>query len=618
MQFNKRFIFLFSLILGILALLAFFCEDIKTETEFPVNFILQSDGTEEVVKYWENAQNEIYVFLPSYAKLADLSVCTQTDAKVTLGGIQIHDKLSCGDFLLDEVYDFTMRGKESDVFRKLVFVKSENMPTMYIDVRSGNMDYIHMDKDHKEPATIRVYDENGLLLHTGEMESFKGRGNSSWGAAKKPYNITFAKQVNLLGMGSAQRWVLLAEGFESCINIRNRIVYEFARDLNLPFTPDARWVDVYLNGEYAGIYLLSERNEVQETRVNISQHDSFMVSLEYEYRLQDAGHAYVKTDSGQALRIHYSDMDSDELDATFQSLENALLASDGVDPVTGKHWQNLIDLDSWVRKYLLEEVFGNGDGGSLSQYFYRDGNDPEGKIYAGPIWDYDMAMGGYDVWYRNEFNFLVMNRTAKEQGFGNMWFHSLYEDEKFYNRLVELYEAEFLPLLNQLTAEKLDVYIREAAGAHRMDGIRWGFSEKTITDELLYIRKFLGERTTFLSDLWLNNTKYHIVRVDTGKAELYGYFAIPDGEFLPELPEYGGTVGLGWFRADTDEPFDITQPIYEDLQIYKKVDAFQIPRVHYAPFFTLVAGLMMLILFNRFQSRKNERSKNGCKQKISA
>ena len=611
MRCNKMIIGLFSLCLILLGLFAGTFRD-APEAALPgeISFRIGSGENAEQIRCWENNENTVYVFLPGYAQLSDVRIRTEGESRYLINGTEVSEGDTCAAYALEDIHSLEIRAGGRQAQKKLVFVKSGEIPVMHIDVQSGSMDYIHMDKDNKESGTLRLYDAAGKLLCKDTLQTIKGRGNSSWGAEKKPYNLVLSTQKDLLGMGAAQRWVLLAEGYQSSINIRNKIVYDFASAAGLSYSPECRWVDLYLNGEYAGLYLLSERNEVHENRVDISGDGHFLVSLEFEYRLQEAGNPYVRTDDGQSLRIHSSGLEDGELDSIWQSVENALTSENGIDPLSGKSWKDLIDMDSWARKYLLEEMFGNGDGGSLSQFFYRRGNDPEGKIYAGPVWDYDMAMGGYDVWLKHYTNYFVMDRSEKEKGYGNPWFQSLYRKPEFRSLVEELYETEFLPLMERLQSEGLDAYYEYAEDAHRSDGIRWGTDESAIKYEKAYIRNFLTDRTAFLSEIWMDHVPYHVVRVDTGRAWIYGYFAVKPGECLPELPSYEEAGGIGWFDAETDEPFDVTQPIWEDAEIYVKVQSFQIPKVHYVPVIGMTAIFAGLVVVSIYRTRKNRRREN--------
>lgn len=608
MRCNKIIIGLFSLCLILVGIIAWSFRDVSgASMPGEIFFQIGTQENAEQIRCWESDENTVYVFLPGYAKFSDLRIRAEKGVRCWLDGTEVFEGDSFSGYSMDQVYELTVQAGNSRVQKELKFVRSGQVPTLYIDVQSGSMEYIHMDKDHKETGVMRLYDADGNLLCYDVLQTIKGRGNSSWGAEKKPYNLVLSEEKNLLNMGAAQRWILLAEGFQSSINIRNKIVYDFADAAGLAYSPDCRWVDLYLNGTYAGLYLLSERNEVRENRVDISGDGHFLVSLEFEYRLKEAGNPYVRTDGGQVLRIHSSDVESRELDRIWQSVENALASENGIDPVSGKSWKDLIDMDSWARKYLLEEMFGNGDGGSLSQFFYRKGNDPEGKIFAGPVWDYDMAMGGYDIWLKYYTNYFVMDRSEKEKGYGNPWFQSLYRKPEFRSLVEKLYETEFLPLMNRLQAEGLDAYYQYAWDSHRCDGIRWGIAEESIDYERDYIRNFLTDRTAFLSEIWLEHVPYHVVRVDTGRAWIYGYFAVKPGQCLPELPPCEEINGIGWFNLKTDEPFDVTQPIWEDAEIYVKVQPFQIPKIHYIPIIGIIIILMGLCVVSGYRTKKNRR-----------
>ena len=613
MRCNKMIIGVFSLCLILLGLVAgTFREEPEAVLPGEISFRIGSGENTEQIRCWENNENTVYVFLPGYAELADVWIQTEGKSRCLIDGIAVYEGDSCAEYAVEETHCLEIQAGNQHVQKNLIFLKSGEIPAMHIDVQSGSMDYIHMDKNNKESGTLRLYDAAGNLLCKDTLQTIKGRGNSSWGAEKKPYNLVLSTQRDLLGMGEAQRWILLAEGFQSSINIRNKIVYDFAAAAGLPYSPECRWVDLYLNGEYAGLYLLSERNEVHENRVDISGDGHFLMALDFEYRLNNNKNPYVRTDSGQCLRIYSSPLEIQELDRVWQSVENALVAENGIDPVSGKSWKDLIDMESWARKYLLEEMFGNGDGGSLSQFFYRKGNDPDGKIYAGPVWDYDMAMGGYDVWLKYYTNYFVMDRSEKEKGYGNPWFQSLYRRSEFRSLVEELYETEFLPLMERLQSEGLDAYYEYAKDAHRSDGIRWGTDEGSIEYEKEYIRNFLADRTAFLSEIWLDHVPYHVVRVDTGRAWIYGYFAVKPGECLPELPSYEEAGGIGWFDAETDEPFDVTQPIWEDVKIYVKGESnYQIPKIHYTPLIGMTVILIGLITVNNYQIRRNRRRENG-------
>lgn len=559
---------------------------------------VKSDGGTENIRLWEDQSGYYYVFLPGYARM-DQVVLSSESGTVMIDGVPVSESRPAGEYALNR--DYTIRsvdnGVESDSM--LTFVRSGGVPSLYIDVASGSMEYILLDKGNKESGQIRLYDDEGNLIYDGGADTVKARGNTSLAADKKPYSFVLTENADLLGMGAARRWVLLAEGYYSCINIRNKLVYDYAQEVGMEFSPEGEFVDLYLNGEYSGLYLLSERNEIHEERVNIDPESSFLVSMEDESRLIDQKLPYVLTNAGQALRIHSASMSQTELTTRWQSVENAILAEDGIDPVSGKSWKELIDLDSWVEKYLLEEIFGNQDGGAISQFYYYDPSLDTTRIFAGPIWDYDMAMGGHDTWLRGYTDYLIMNREYKEEGMYTPWHHALYGKEEFRNRLVELYMQKFLPAMEDFLEQKFDSETGLLLQAHVQDACRWGYDWNKVSREIAYMHSFLTERLAFLSDLWINETQYHAVRVNLGGNDGYGHLAVKTGECLPELPVSENPMNLGWHIEGTDEPFDIAQPIDKDVWIYMKRADFQIPKIHYIPAAVIILMLTALIFCDR-------------------
>lgn len=612
MRFGKIIIGFLTVLLMVLLLFAGTQETRVDDMEVALSFSVQSGQGMEVIQCWKNEEGEFYVFLPGYAELDQVSAILG-NAQAAIGGVTVSGDMSCREFELDWPYPFTYEENGRSLQSTITFLRSGNLPSLYIDVQSGSMDYIHMDKNNKETGVLRLYGVQGEEMYSGKLDVLKGRGNTSWSAEKKPYNLTLSQEADLLGLGAAQHWILLAEGYNA-LNIRNKIVFDFADRAGLAYSPDCEWVDLYLNGEYAGVYLLTERNEIHRERVDISEEGSFLISMENKKNMDLQKLSYVALDSTQVLRLRSTSLNNQELTQIWAQLKNALLSEDGRDPETGKHWLDMIDLDSWVRKYLIEEIFANPDGGAVSQYFYMDGADPERRICAGPVWDYDYSMGGEDFWMKNYPSFLVMAREYTDDGMYLPWFYELYRKEAFYSRLQEIYAEEYLPLFMELTQTGLENYFEKIAQAAASDQVRWENTGVSLEGEVAFIRSFLENRLTFLSDLWINGTEYHTVRVNPGQYEIDGYFAVKNGDTLPKLPDYELLGGIGWYDADTGETFDITQPIHEDAYIYVKKTETSLPVIHYVPVAAVMVVLLLLFLCDRVQTKKNGRQRNDSAQ----
>ena len=431
-------------------------------------------------------------------------------------------------------------------------------------------------KENKETGSLRVYTADGRIDYSGDIEEFKGRGNSTWvDHEKKPYNLTLPVPDELLGMEAGKRWILLANAYDPS-HLCNVLVTQSAREIGLNYTPDSAWVDLYLNGEYAGLYLLSEKNEVANGRVTISGESGYLVSLERRERLVEGNKLYVSTLADQALRIHYPLLTESEqmqrIADVFQTAENAILAEEGIDPITQKHWADIIDLDSWVKKYLIDEIFANTDGGALSQYFYYTDTDSERKIYAGPVWDYDTTLGNEVPWQINHPESFYANRPSVKDGENTPWYHALYSKPVFYQRVTEIFEEELLPVITVLLDENIDAYVQKIRSSAAMNSIRWSLNN-SLDNEVSRLKTFLAQRLQFLSEIWLEDAEFCMLQINPGANKHIVYQAVRPGATPPTLPTLENNQYqnfLGWYYSDTNEPFDPTKPIYSDLELYAK------------------------------------------------
>lgn len=584
---------------GVLGILETPEEGIRNEPALRI--CVESDGGTEMIHPWKDQEAGFYAVLPGYVRMEKAFLLLNCES-AKIDGASVRNGDSAGKYEWNRVYPFSYEQNGIVKSSTITFVQLGGVPSMYIDVASGSMEYIHKDKTNKETGVLRLYGADGREQYSGALSSVKGRGNTSWGAAKKPYNLTLAEEADLLNMGKARNWALLAEGYNP-VNIRNKIVYDFADAVGMPYSPDSEWVNLYLNGDYFGLYLLSERNEVHRERVDIPEKGSFLISMESEANVENQKIPYVSLGTGQVLRIRHGTFNAAELTQTWMSLKDALSSGDEENPK--QSWDRLIDLDSWVRKYLIEEVFGNPDGGVLSQFFYQNGADPEKRIYAGPVWDYDYSMGGEDYWLKWYPNYLTMEKLYFDEMY-LPWYYGLYHQEDFYTRLTGLFETEFLPQLRVLTTETMDAYAAKIYESALCDGIRWGYTQEEIDLEIQFLNTFLESRTEFLTEYWVNEGNYHVVRIDPGRY-VEGYLAVKDGDTLPQLPDYESLGGAGWFDADTAEAFDITQPIYEDIHIHVKKPKAGLPLVHFLPAAAVVMILPVMLLWDGFLTKKNGR-----------
>ncbi len=297
--------------------------------------------------------------------------------------------------------------------------------------------WIETSREHKTSGTIKMIREDGDIIYDGKLKQIKGRGNSTWGDPKKPYQIKLDKDTDLCETGledeANKTWVLLS-GYKDRTLMRNQLTFAIAREMGLDYTPHCRQVDLYYDGEYRGLYLLCEKTEVGKGRIDITNLEKqiekanpdcspdeqpvktgltdrglicqtvqnlvmpdldggYLLEMDYEVRareeaswFQTLNNQYIVVESPEYLPLSGMNSISD----LYQTMENAVYHG-GVDPRTGKDYRELVDLESLAKMYLIEELSQDIDAYKSSQYFYK----PEGedKLYAGPVWDFDLAYG---------------------------------------------------------------------------------------------------------------------------------------------------------------------------------------------------------------------------------
>ena len=145
----------------------------------------------------------------------------------------------------------------------------------------------------------------------------------------------------------------------------------------------------------------------------------------------------------------------------------------------------------------------------------------------------------------------------------------MYQKEEFSARVAELYQRDFLPLLQELCASGIEAYAAQISPAAQTSEQRWGLGYTA--EQSRTIRDFLAARMEFLEAYWIRKEEFHQVKVRDSSDGSDGEFAVRPGEQIPCLPEYAPEMGKwGWYRAETGEPFDITQPILEDVSLVLK------------------------------------------------
>lgn len=241
-----------------------------------------------------------------------------------------------------------------------------------------------------------ISDSNGT--RNASVKKVKGRGNSTWDYTdKKSFNVTYNNAVDIAGV-KAEKFSFLANYKDPSLS-RNKILYELADKMGVSYSPDTATVDLYMNGLYMGSYLACQKvdigadnliNDVAEVDLTTTTTNfDFVMELDTkpaddDYAIQLAENRYLTMKSPELPSAEFDPSAADTfIRGRYEALLNALNGT------SKTALADIIDIDSLAKFYLLNELAKNYDIGVASTYFVYKAS--EGKFYASPIWDLDMA-----------------------------------------------------------------------------------------------------------------------------------------------------------------------------------------------------------------------------------
>ncbi|MBL7950574.1 MAG: CotH kinase family protein [Flavobacteriales bacterium] len=307
-----------------------------------------------------------------------------------------------------------------------------DQPASYFQFTAGDLPLLVINTngqsipaDEKITGTMGIVDNGPALNHADDpFNGYDGyigielRGNSSLSMSpKKSFDMELRDfdgadlPVGILGMPAEADWVLSANYFDKSF-LNNALTFHLARQMGR-YAPRTRHVEVIINGEYQGVYVLMERIKQGPDRVDVAHlrpwdiagddvTGGYILSVDRNESGPDGFTSAFPAENGQNnfLRYRYPRPDdivaeqSAYIQAFVDSFETALDGAQFLDPVNG--YRAFADASSFMDLLLINEISRNVDGYRLSSYLYKDKNSNGGRLHAGPAWDYDIAWGNAD------------------------------------------------------------------------------------------------------------------------------------------------------------------------------------------------------------------------------
>ena len=386
-----------------------------------------------------------------------------------------------------------------------------NLPTVSIHTLDG---VIPFDKETDITASISVIADGEQYL-LAEPGTIRERGNYSRTFPKKPYRIKFDKKRNVLDApAKAKKWTLINNYGDKTL-MRNLLAFELSKRMGMPYTPYGRAVDVMLNGEYKGCYQLCDQIQVNKNRVEITEMTPQDVSgnaLTGGYLFEVDAYAnqersWFWSNQGNPVTIKSPDEDS-IASAQFNYIKNHFNKMES-------QWQNYLDLNTFLRHFLVGELSGNTDT-YWSVFMYKQRDDD--IVYTGPVWDFDLAFDNDNRTYPVNSKVDYIYRSGGSCT-GNM--RSFVDRIVIYNsvaktRLLGLWDEVRQNGLNQESlTDFVDSLEAELEQSQELNFMRWPIMNNMVhqnpriwgsyAQEVQNVRRFIRERVEWM-DKRLNYT----------------------------------------------------------------------------------------------------------------
>ncbi|MGN0171415.1 MAG: CotH kinase family protein [Acutalibacteraceae bacterium] len=411
----------------------------------------------------------------------------------------------------------------------------------------------------------------------------KLRGNSTSAYDKKPYRLKLDSKINPFGLGKAKSWTLIANFLDESL-MRNRVCYSFGTRMNEwsgvdIFVPRMCPVEVYLNGEYRGLYDLGDHMQANEIRVNVAEEASdpanpatigYYFESEYGPRVYEEGQAegvigtnggigenapyfVVENTGGYGSFSYYQDINGNSIQdglyyqfkcpdpPTEDQITYIKSKMDNINALIQAKDSSLwdyLDLDSTVNWYLQNEIFKNVDS-HYSMYLFKPeatydeaGVLQETKVYMGPLWDFDIAIGAMDYSYCSD----PTGWRTREAEYSN-WFNNMFEMDEFRTALTERWNAMKTEGILDTIFTDIDTFYGQIAVAADSNRELWhdNYTENTQTG--MYPSNTLRSLDSSLEQVqYLKSFMY--ARIEWIDEQLTGYM-----DLTPATKTVSGTNG---------------------------------------------------------------------------
>ena len=342
----------------------------------------------------------------------------------------------------------------------------------------------------------------------------KGRGNYTWNNyAKKSFRIKLDEKQPLLGMSSNRHFCLMGHPDDYLARLKNTMGFELSRHIGLAYTPAQEPVEVVLNGQYIGLYFLTEKIRVGKNRVNIEEQQDLETDpakitggwlLQIDNNPTDGEFVFVPEIAGStdaddwiAVSYHSPEVLSYEQELWLKLLimrtSNAIYTTNK----SSTRWEQYIDIDTLAMFYIVGEIMDDLEYFAGSCYMYKHRGDST-KLIFGPVWDFGNAFQRWAIYHDTQFNKFIFEQPTP---FTSHWIEEIMKFPHFQQVLEQHWREFYDSGFNDLDIDQfIDDFVEQITPALNADGCRW--SHRDFCHQKDNFKTFIHRKIDWLQSQW--------------------------------------------------------------------------------------------------------------------
>ena len=471
----------------------------------PISLVLSGNTSEQVIRYTIDGNNPTETSIV-YTNPIQINANTTVKAQL-FSANYIPSPVFTNSYTL---YSSNLTFTDSNL--PIIIITTDNFDEILDDPRVfGSMKII------KRPDGSRNYltDANNedYIDYSGTID-IEIRGSSSQALDKKPYGFSTLSEdrsdndnVKLLGMPKENDWILNSFAFDDSM-MRDYISYEMARKMG-QYAVNLRYCEVIINGDYKGLYALSEKIKIDGDRVDIvklANDENTTPEVTGGYLIQtdrptaEDPQAWYNNGAGYIIERPKAKNITQEQSSYIESIFRKLDQTANNANITNGY-PSVIDVPSFVDYMLMAEIASNVDAYALSTFYHKDRG---GKLRAGPVWDYNLTYGNdlfgffgtnYDRSHTNVWQFQYSNTGA--YFWRDLFYNSTFKCylSKRFNEVTQTNEALNYDYISNL----IDSTVSLISEAVVRENERWSTIDN-FSGEITNMKNWLQQRI-----IWMRN-----------------------------------------------------------------------------------------------------------------